>query len=121
MTALRWMCISGNLGYALLRDYFEEELMGVNPYMEIVGGVISPNLRVRSLWQAINLQLFCKMHPYNGIRKCANPTCRNYFNVPAENKRRIYCSKRCAQLMAKRKQREREKQKDAKNADSAIL
>ena len=100
-----------SLGFALLRDYFKQELIGVNPYLEISDGMTSPNLKVRSLWQAINLQLFCKMNPYNRIRKCGNPTCNRFFDVPAENIKKKYCSNTCSLLMAKRMQRDRERKK----------
>lgn len=44
------------------------------------------------------------------LKKCENPTCNEYFELPSNNTVKKYCSTRCAQLMAKRKQREREKE-----------
>jgi hypothetical protein len=46
------------------------------------------------------------------IRQCACKTCREYFQIYGNDTRKIYCSVRCAQLEAKRKQRERQKSKE---------
>lgn len=98
------------LGKAFLSDYFNNELMWVHPQMTIANGQFLPNLQITSLLQAMYLELFFKITPYTNLRKCANPTCTAFFEVSRDNSKRIYCSTRCAQLMAKRKQRERERQ-----------
>ena len=97
------------LGKAFLSDYFNNELMWVHPQMTFENGQFLPNLQISSLMQAMYLELFFKITPYTNLRKCANPTCNAFFEVSRDNSKRMYCSTRCAQLMAKRKQRERER------------
>ena len=97
------------LGKAFLSDYFNNELMWVHPQMTFENGQFLPNLEISSLMQAMYLELFFKITPYTNLRKCANPTCNAFFEVSRDNSKRMYCSTRCAQLMAKRKQRERER------------
>jgi len=65
------------------------------------------------LYQAIILELFNLLTDNGKLRKCANPTCNALFEYT--NKRKIYCSHECGVLVAKRKQRKREKEAQAKD------
>lgn len=100
---------SFKLGKAFLSDCFNTELMWVHPEMTFENGQFLPNLRISSLMQAMYVELFFKITPYTNLRKCANPTCNAFFEVSRDNSKKMYCGTRCAQLMAKRKQRERER------------
>lgn len=100
------------LGKAYLSDFFSDRLFYVHPDMTFEDGAFRPNLRIKSLIEALYVELFFKITPYTNIRKCANPTCTRFFEVMADNSRKMYCSQSCGLVMAKRKQREREKQKN---------
>ena len=97
------------LGKSFLSDFFNWELSFIHPEMTFENGEFLPNLKISSLLQAMYVELFFRITPYTNLRKCANPTCNAFFEVARDNSKKIYCSTRCAQLMAKRKQREREK------------
>ncbi len=98
------------LTQAIIIDAINAKIRESTPELTLINGQLIPNWSFSSLTQAMYTELFFKINPYNRIRKCANPTCNGYFTLSKDNSRKIYCCNSCAQLMAKRKQRLREKQ-----------
>ncbi len=98
-----------DLGKAFLIDHFNDELFRIKPELSIDGNNIIQELKIPSLLETIYIDLFFRYTPFTNFRKCGNPTCNHVFQVSNTNSKKIYCSQRCSLLMAKRKQREREK------------
>lgn len=63
----------------------------------------------------IMIELLLNLAEKSIVKKCANPTCDNYFTPLRDNRK--YCCSTCAVCVAKRRQRQRakEKAKEAKN------
>ena len=55
------------------------------------------------------IELLLNLSEKSIVKKCANPTCNNYFMPLRGNKK--YCCNTCAVCVAKRRQRQREKEK----------
>lgn len=91
-------------------DIFKEHLHRIYP--EIIftkEGNPESSWRIPSLIDAMYLELFFRFSPNSNVRKCQNPDCPNYFTWTSSRSKKIYCSQSCALLMAKRKQRERDR------------
>lgn len=98
------------LAKAVLSDVFREKLHRVFPEIRYDEDNIPQSAwRIPTLLDAMYLEIFFRFSPNGVIKKCANQTCNNYFEWSKSTPTKIYCSQRCAMLMAKRKQREREK------------
>ena len=97
------------LSNAIFLDLMNVELQDIHPEFIVIDSQLVPNWRISSLEQAMAAELFTIINPFSQIKKCANPTCNHFFSTSTDNSRKIYCSTSCAQLMAKRKQRAREK------------
>lgn len=67
---------------------------------------------VTTLLAAMYFEIFLLLNEEKMIRKCANKTCSNYFEIVGNDTRKIYCSPHCAQLEAKRNQRKRDKERE---------
>lgn len=101
-----------NTAKGVLSDIFKEKLHRVYP--ELVfnkGNNPETSWRIPSLVDAMYLEVFFRLTPSTSIKKCANPTCPNYFQWSTVRRTRKYCCSECAVLMAKRAQRAREKEK----------
>lgn len=92
-----------------LADHFNSQTMLITPELRYENDQLSSDWKITSLLEAMYMELLVSFAPNTQIKKCANPTCNNFFDVGVGNSRKIYCSSRCAMLMAKRKQRERNK------------
>lgn len=57
------------------------------------------------LLSAIYYSLFFLNPEFELIKKCENPTCSNYYTILNSNKRKKYCSSRCANAVNQRKYR----------------
>lgn len=97
------------LANSFVINYLNTQLRDIFPEIKYQNGEIIGDWQVRDLLSAMYLEIFLSLSPDNKLKKCANPSCNGYFEVGKTDTRKIYCSQRCASLMAKRKQREREK------------
>lgn len=96
---------------ACISDIMNSQTGYITPELRYEKGTLIADWHITTLLEAMYMELQVTFSPNTQIKKCANPTCNSFFNVPVENKRKIYCCERCALLMAKRKQRERDKSK----------
>lgn len=94
-----------------LADHFNSQSMLITPELRYENNQLSSDWKITSLLEAMYMELLVSFAPNTQVKKCANPTCNSFFDVGIGNSRKIYCSTRCATLMAKRKQRERDKDK----------
>ena len=100
-----------NIAKRCLSDFMNAHLDNIRPEVRIEDGELTADWNVPTLLQAMYLELQVAFAPNVQVKKCANPTCNYFFDVGVGNTNKIYCSQRCALLMAKRKQRLREKNK----------
>ena len=94
-----------------MSDIINSQTYLITPNLQYDNGKLSSDWNISSLLEAMYMELLVTFTPNTQVKKCANPTCNNFFDVGKGNERKIYCSQRCALLMAKRKQRERDKAK----------
>lgn len=94
-----------------LADHFNAQTMLITPELRFENDQLTSDWKITSLLEAMYMELSISFAPNTQVKKCANPTCNSFFDVGIGNSRKIYCSNRCALLMAKRKQRERDKHK----------
>lgn len=100
-----------NIAKRCLADFMNGYLHDIRPEIRIENGNITADWNVPTLLQAMYMELQVAFAPNVQVKKCANPTCNYFFDMSDSRKNRIYCSPRCALLMAKRRQRLREKNK----------
>jgi len=98
-----------SLANSFVINFLNSQLRDIFPEIKYENGELIGDWQVRDLLSAMYLEIFLSLSPNNKLKKCANPSCNGYFEVGKSNSRKIYCSQRCAMLMAKRKQRERDK------------
>lgn len=96
---------------ACIADILNAQTGLITPELHYEDGKLSSDWHITTLLEAMYMELQVTFAPNTQIRKCANPTCNFFFDVGVGNTRKIYCSQRCALLMAKRKQRQRDKQR----------
>lgn len=96
---------------ACIADIMNAQTGLITPELHYEDGKLISDWHITSLLEAMYMELQVTFSPNTMIRRCANPTCNFYFDVGSGNTKKIYCSQRCALLMAKRKQRQREKQR----------
>lgn len=93
-------------------------VLTVNQFLKNVYPMLADDgqsLNISTKWEAKNLlsamyfEIFLAYCSNKTIRKCTCGGCPNYFEVSSYDTRKKYCSMHCAQLEAKRKQRQREK------------
>lgn len=99
------------LANACISDVMNSQTADICPELRYENGKLTADWHITSLLEAMYMELQVTFTPNTQIRKCANPTCNFFFDVGVGNNKKMYCSQRCALLMAKRKQRERDKQK----------
>lgn len=99
------------LANACIADIMNAQTAQITPELRCENGKLTADWHITSLLEAMYMELQVTFSPFTQIRKCSNPTCNYYFDVGIGNTKKIYCSQRCALLMAKRKQRERDKAK----------
>lgn len=100
-----------NVANACISDIMNSQTSAITPELRYEDGSLTADWHISSLLEAMYMELQVSFTPNIQIKKCANPTCNYFFEIGKENHKRIYCSQRCALLMAKRKQRERDRNK----------
>lgn len=95
---------------ACLSDMMNAQTSLISPELRYENDQLTADWHITSLLEAMYMELQVTFTPNTQIRRCNNPTCNYYFDVGKGNTKKIYCSQRCALLMAKRKQRQREKE-----------
>ncbi|MDU1604958.1 MAG: CGNR zinc finger domain-containing protein [Clostridium sp.] len=108
-------CGFSSLISSIINDILNEELQIIRPEMRFIDNNFIGDWKINTLLSAMYMELFVLISPNTLIKKCGNPTCNDFFESTPENTRKIYCSERCASLMAKRKQRAREKSEKNNN------
>lgn len=96
-------------GLCCISDFFNSYTANVTPELRYENNILQYDWKISSLLEAMYMELMVSFSPNSQTKRCANPTCNSFFEVAKGNSRKIYCSQRCALLMAKRKQRERMK------------
>jgi len=94
-----------------ISDLMNSQTRFITPMLNFEDGSLISDWQISSLLEAMYMELMVTFSPNTQIKKCANPTCNFHFDVGIGNNRKIYCSRECAQLMAKRRQRSRDKAK----------
>ncbi len=92
----------------LFSDIIGIRLQNVRPEVRFDNDKCVPRWRIRSLLEAMYLEIFFNLHNQLKIKKCANCNCTKYFI--ADNPRRLYCSEVCSWAANKRKIRTAQKQ-----------
>lgn len=96
-------------------DTLNELVLPVRPKLSIdPDGKIWGDWRVNFQEHGMYMEMFIATAAESQIRKCANPTCGNYFSVSEGRADKKYCSVYCAQLQAKRKLRAKIKKQKMK-------
>ncbi|HIT89137.1 MAG TPA: CGNR zinc finger domain-containing protein [Candidatus Merdenecus merdavium] len=98
-----------NAAITCISDTLNAQTTLITPDVRYEANTLTTDWNIASLLEAMYMELIVTFTPNTQIKKCANPTCNSFFDVGIGNSRKIYCSNRCAMLMAKRKQRERDK------------
>ncbi|GAB7231286.1 CGNR zinc finger domain-containing protein [Facklamia hominis] len=96
----------------LLSEEFQKRLETVHPVYNVKD--MKPDWRLPSLYSAMYFSLFYLDSSQVGFRKCANPTCNQYFEVSKTNSIKKYCdSFTCGNAVNQRRyqQKRREQQK----------
>ena len=73
----------------LLSDEFHNNLISVHPVYNVT--TMKPDWKLPSLFSAMYFSLFYLDSSQVGLRKCANPTCNQYFEVSKTNSIKKYC------------------------------
>lgn len=69
--------------------------------------IMAPSWEVDSLYTGIYFSIFYIQPGTELYRKCANPTCNEWFYVSTTARRKKYCQSSCANAMAQREYRKR--------------
>lgn len=68
---------------------------------------LEPSWKAKNLLSALYFSLFYMRPDSEILRKCANPSCSNYFKVKTSNSRKIYCCDKCRDAKNQRDHRKR--------------
>ena len=95
----------------ILIDFLNEHMTRVNPKLNIGDdGKIYSEWEFSYLYDAMILEILLMISSNDTLKKCANPTCGNFFAPNWSHSNKIYCNKKCADIMVKRRQRQRDKE-----------
>lgn len=97
------------LGKEVLCDVINDGLYAITPMLKFDGKTFSGNWELGFQMAGIFMEMYMDIAHRFLIRQCANPTCGNFFSVSRNRPNKIYCSRECALLVAKRKERARKK------------
>ena len=100
-----------DLARIVLLDCINEGLSGVTPWLSVDDDkIIHGDWNVPYQYHVIYLELFMILSSKSMVRRCADPSCGNFFSLEQSRADRKYCCRECGLRVAKRKQRERAKQ-----------
>lgn len=96
----------------IVKSELEYNIANIKPNYDT--GSMSGAWYIPDLLSSIYFSIFFLNPNFEIIKKCSNPICPSYFSVLHSNKRRKYCSSRCANTVNQRNSRLRKKtsQKD---------
>lgn len=95
----------------ILIDFLNDHMSRVNPKLNIGDdGKIYSEWEFSYLYDAMILEILLMISSNDTLKKCANPTCGNFFAPNWSHSNKIYCNKKCADIMVKRRQRQRDKE-----------
>lgn len=91
-----------------LREEFHNNLKSVHPVYNVLD--MKPDWKLPSLFSAMYFSLFYLDSSQVGLRKCANPTCNQYFEVSKTNSIKKYCdSFTCGNAVNQRRYQQRKR------------
>lgn len=94
----------------ILMDMINEGLIKVHPTLFINSkGKFAADWLLKYQYEGLLLEIFLMLSSGSQLRKCANPTCEKFFS-PSSHSDKMFCTQRCASLVAKRRQRMRDKE-----------
>ncbi len=106
------------LSTQLLCDLANEFLSRIHPSLSFdKDNQISSNWVINSQFEGMILEFFFLISRKTIFRKCANPTCGNYFSTLTGSPTKKYCCHSCALLEAKRRERKKKKLMKMQNKD----
>jgi len=88
----------------VIKDEIDYHTKLITPVYDLAS--MAGSWKIPNLITAIYFSIFFLNPNFTLIKKCTNPTCDEYFDVLNSNKKKIYCSPRCANIMSQRKYRE---------------
>ena len=90
----------------VLADSINELMQQVHPQMTPTeNGEFDVDWNFNFQFEGFCMELLLMISSKNMLKKCKNPTCEKFFSPNEGHLDRIYCSHRCGSLVAKRRQR----------------
>lgn len=84
----------------IIKDEIDYHTKFISPVYDL--DLMIGSWRIPDLITAIYFAIFFLNPNFTLIKKCANPTCDEYFDVLNSNKKKKHCSTRCANIMSQR-------------------
>lgn len=97
------------LGKEVLCDVINDGLRAITPILRFEEPTLKGDWELNFQMAGIFMEIYMDITNQFLVRQCANPTCGNFFSVSRNRPNKIYCSRECALLVAKRKERARKK------------
>lgn len=97
------------LGKEVLCDVINDGLHAITPILRFEEPTLKGDWELNFQMAGIFMEIYMDITNQFLVRQCANPTCGNFFSVSRNRPNKIYCSRECALLVAKRKERARKK------------
>ena len=95
----------------VLADIINEGMNRVHPKATIgENGAFSVDWEFSFLFEGFEMELLLMLSTSNFQKKCANPACEKFFTPTKGHFDKMYCSRACGVAVAKRRQRERDKE-----------
>lgn len=98
-----------NLGKEVLCAVINDGLHAITPMLSFDGKELKGDWELNFQMAGIFMEIYMEITNQFLVRQCANPTCGKFFSVSRNRPNKIYCGKRCALIIAKRKERARKK------------
>lgn len=95
----------------VLADSINELMHQVHPQMTpTANGEFNVDWNFNFQFEGFCMELLLMISSKNMLKKCKNPTCEKFFTPNEGHLDRMYCSHRCGSLVAKRRQRMKDKE-----------